>query len=272
MPGLKTTKKNSNGQQKKFNCAHCGKNFQNAQGLSGHIRYRHSSRKAPAANVEREAAQKLQVNAPAPVVNTGAREHLQAAFAMLSQRDREIDGEIARLEALKAEKEIVRKELEAVNTALQVFGGRESAIYEEVQTEQAKGDIPLDTQHAVLSAKEDSSQTRPTESPEANAVPQSSDGQGSVAPNAKPAQNGKSSGTRARRTPEFAGNKTEFVRAVVQFRGAAGAKPKDIDQVFAQRHIEKSKNAIYNALDSLVRQNKLKKKDGQYFYAEGPGK
>jgi hypothetical protein len=68
------------------------------------------------------------------------------------------------------------------------------------------------------------------------------------------------------KSPEFSGNKTDFVRAIVQFRGAAGATPKEIDQVFAARGIEKSKNAIYNALDSLVRQNKLKKKNGQYFY------
>ena len=58
------------------------------------------------------------------------------------------------------------------------------------------------------------------------------------------------------------------MRAVVQIRGAAGATPKEIDQVFAERGIEKSKNAIYNALDSLVRQNKLKKKNNQYFHIE----
>jgi hypothetical protein len=69
-------------------------------------------------------------------------------------------------------------------------------------------------------------------------------------------------------TPEFTGNKTEFVRAVVESRETLGAVPKDIDQVFAERGIEKSRNAIYNALVSLVAQKKLKKKDGQYFYLE----
>ena len=49
-----------------------------------------------------------------------------------------------------------------------------------------------------------------------------------------------------------------------------GAAPKEIDQVFAERGIEKSKNVIYNALFSLVRQKKLKKKDGQYFYIGSP--
>jgi len=58
------------------------------------------------------------------------------------------------------------------------------------------------------------------------------------------------------------------VRAVVQSRGSAGAAPKDINQVFVERRIEKSKNAIYNALESLVRQKKLRKKEGQYFSLE----
>jgi hypothetical protein len=58
------------------------------------------------------------------------------------------------------------------------------------------------------------------------------------------------------------------VRAVVQSRGSVGTAPKDIEQVFAGRGIEKSKNAIYNALVSLVKQKKLKKKDGHYFYQE----
>ena len=75
---------------------------------------------------------------------------------------------------------------------------------------------------------------------------------------------------RANRTPEFTGNKTEFVCAVVESRGSVGAAPKDIDQVFEQRGIKKSKNATYNALVSLVRQKKLKKKDGQYFYIGSP--
>jgi hypothetical protein len=81
-------------------------------------------------------------------------------------------------------------------------------------------------------------------------------------------RNGQFRGASAREAPEFTGNKTEFVRAVVQSCGSAGAAPKDIDQVFVQRRIEKSKNAIYNALDALVRQKKLKKEEGHYFYVE----
>src|SRR5260370_17881304 len=89
-----------------------------------------------------------------------------------------------------------------------------------------------------------------------------------VAGRAKSGRNGQFQGASAREAPEFTGNKTEFVRAVVQSCGSAGAAPKDIDQVFLHRRIEKSKNAIYNALDSLVRQKKLKKEDGHYFYVE----
>ena len=107
-----------------------------------------------------------------------------------------------------------------------MFGESGVAGDEEVDTEPAKADTPLDAQDAV--------------------------------------------GATAGRTPEFTGNKTEFVRAVVQSRGSVGAAPKDIEQLFAERRIQKSKNAIYNALVSLVTQKKLKKKDGRYFYLENP--
>lgn len=213
---MKTTRKNARGQ--KFTCAHCGKNFQNAQGLSGHIRYQHPDGKVSVKSGE--GRHDLQVKASSPAANTGAHGHLQAAFAMLSQRDREIEEEIARLQSLTAEKEIIRRELDAVKSALAVLSERESDADTEAPAGAGK-DTPLHTEDGKTS-------------------------------------NGKG--------PEFTGNKTDFVRALVEFRGAAGATPKDIDQVFTQRRIEKSKNAIYNALDSLVRQNKLKKKDGQYFF------
>jgi uncharacterized C2H2 Zn-finger protein len=223
-----TAQKNSRQPQKKFKCPQCGKIFQNAQGLSGHLRYLHPKPKRPASVPEPAAEQQAKVSAPAPVPNTGAHEHLKAAFAVLNQRDREIDQAITRLEALKAEKETVRRELEAVTAALNVFGERGVARDDGVETEPGKGDAPLDAEEA-----EDA---------------------------------------KAGRTPEFTGNKTEFVRVVVQSRGSVGAAPKDIEQVFAERRIEKSKNAIYNALVSLVTQKKLKKKDGRYFYLENPSR
>jgi uncharacterized C2H2 Zn-finger protein len=221
-----TAQKNSRPPQKRFQCPQCGKIFQNAQGLSGHLRYLHPKPKRPASVPGPAAKQQAKVSAPAPVSSTGAHEHLKAAFAVLNQRDGEINQAITRLEALKAERETVRRELEAVTAALNLFGESGVAGDEGVETERAKGDTPLDTQEAV--------------------------------------------GATAGWTPEFTGNKTVFVRAVVQSCGSAGAEPKDIEQVFAERRIEKSRNAIYNALVSLVTQKKLKKKDGRYFYLESP--
>jgi uncharacterized C2H2 Zn-finger protein len=223
-----TAQKNSRQPQKRFKCPQCGKIFQNAQGLSGHLRYLHFKPKRPASVPEPAAKQQAKVSAPAPVSSTGAHEHLKAAFAVLKQRDGEIDQAITRLEALTAERETVRRELAAVTAALNVFGERGVAGDEGVETEPPKVDTALDTQEA-----EDA---------------------------------------KAGWTPEFTGNKTEFVRVVVQSRGPVGAEPKDIAQVFAERSIEKSKNAIYNALVSLVTQKKLKKKDGRYFYLESPSR
>ncbi|MGA8596605.1 MAG: hypothetical protein WB676_17995 [Bryobacteraceae bacterium] len=65
-------------------------------------------------------------------------------------------------------------------------------------------------------------------------------------------------------TPEFTGNKTDFVRAVVEAHGTSGAAPREIDQAFTTRGIGRSKNLIYSALGALVRQKKLKKKGDRY--------
>jgi hypothetical protein len=224
----KTPQKKTGAQQKKLKCPHCGKSFQNSQGLSGHIRYQHTSPKVHTPTAQPRTRPTPKVSTPAPVTKTGAHEYLKAAYALLSQRDGEIDQAITRLEALKLEKETVRRELEAVTAALKVFGEGGVAGDLGVETEPTKGDTsrhtPPHTQDAVT--------------------------------------------VKADWTPEFTGNKTEFVRAVVQSRGSLGAVPKDIEQVFAERGIEKSKNAIYNALVSLVTRKKLKKKDGHYFYLE----
>jgi hypothetical protein len=78
-------------------------------------------------------------------------------------------------------------------------------------------------------------------------------------------RNGEVEGSEAAAIPEFTGNKTEFVRAVVQARGSLGTTPKEIDQVFKARQIERSRNLIYNALDILLKQKKLKRENGRYF-------
>jgi len=148
-----TTQKNLRKPQKEFKCPQCGKSFQNAQGLSGHVRYLHPKPKRPATIPQPAAKQKTKVGAPALVPSTAAHELLQAAFAVLSQRGPEIEAEIAHLEALKAEKEIIQRELEAVKAALKVFGVRESSADERVETERAKGSTLLDTPEAAV-AKE----------------------------------------------------------------------------------------------------------------------
>jgi hypothetical protein len=66
--------------------------------------------------------------------------------------------------------------------------------------------------------------------------------------------------------PTFSGSKTDFVAAIVKARGTSGATPKEIDEIFSARRIARSKNLIYNALSFLVKQRKLEKKDGRYFF------
>jgi hypothetical protein len=86
--------------------------------------------------------------------------------------------------------------------------------------------------------------------------------------------NGEGQGPQAAAVPEFTGNKTDFVRAIVKARGSLGATPSEIADVFKARQIEKSKNFIYNALDVLVKQNKFKRDNGRYFapFTDAQGK
>jgi hypothetical protein len=263
-----TTQQNLKKPQKKFKCPQCGRSFQNAQGLSGHLRYLHPKPERPATIPQPAAKQKTKVGAAALVPSTAAHEHLQAAFAVLSQRGPEIEAEIARLEALKAQKEIIQRELEAVKAALKVFGI--SSTDEKVETERGKEPTLLDTREAAVANADASPGEHPGILEAATILESTADPRNSQLPaqRANTSQNGQSLRRDAGKAPEFTGNKTEFVRAVVESRGSAGAAPKDIDQVFVQRRIEKSKNAIYNALDSLVRQKKLRKKEGQYFSLE----
>jgi len=137
-------------QNKKLNCPHCGQIFQRAQGLAGHIRYKHaavvSKAAQPTAKKNGNAVPALEpvapllgpgespsetksvpttasVSAAQGVPNNGAHEHLKTALEALSQRQQQIDAKLTRMEALQSEKEMIRKQLDAVNTALQAFGG-----------------------------------------------------------------------------------------------------------------------------------------------------
>jgi hypothetical protein len=76
-----------------------------------------------------------------------------------------------------------------------------------------------------------------------------------------------SQGPETAATAEFTGNKTDFVRAVVEARGTSGATPRNIDEAFTTRRIDRSKNLIYNSLSALVKQKKLKKQGDRYFSA-----
>jgi len=103
----KTTPK----RQKKVICPHCGNTFQRPQALAGHIRYKHPnklpSKTAPSTVKEQKkvGAEVTQVAGSAPVIapNTGAHEHLKKALEELTQRIDQIEGELSRMEPLRAE-------------------------------------------------------------------------------------------------------------------------------------------------------------------------
>ena len=82
---------------------------------------------APASVLGTTPASTVSVAASVPmsgaVPNSGAHEHLQAALQELTQRNQQIEADLARLEGLQAEKELIRKQIDAVNAALQAFGG-----------------------------------------------------------------------------------------------------------------------------------------------------
>lgn len=66
-------------------------------------------------------------------------------------------------------------------------------------------------------------------------------------------------------TPEFTGNKSDFVRALVEVRGPSGTTAREIDEAFTIRHIDRSKNFIYSVLSALAKQKKIKKQGDRYF-------
>jgi hypothetical protein len=68
---------------------------------------------------------------------------------------------------------------------------------------------------------------------------------------------------------EFTGNKTNLVAAIVEHFGSAGATPKEVDSVFTERKVSRSKNLIYNTLSYLVAQKKLVRREGRYFVTSG---
>ena len=125
-----------------FVCPGCGKAFKTLAALGGHRAYLHKSAPKKAAQpISRQIARAVSsiagkrkagtpkpqifpssmAVAPSPILNS-AHEHLRAAREALVGRDQYIEGELKRLTELQAEKERVRRELDALDTALEVFG------------------------------------------------------------------------------------------------------------------------------------------------------
>ena len=61
--------------------------------------------------------------APASVVapKASVEEHLKTALQELTQRQRDIEEQLSRIETLQSEKEAIAKQIDAVNTAMQAF-------------------------------------------------------------------------------------------------------------------------------------------------------
>ena len=128
-------------------CPHCGRAFERPQALASHLRFAHadtlrSKTARPQAKKKEEKGRKesvpgsvrvavaavsasalAPVTPPVPVVsNTGAHEHLKTALEGLTQRQCQIEEELSRMAALHSEKEILHKQIDAVNLAMQAFG------------------------------------------------------------------------------------------------------------------------------------------------------
>ena len=104
-------------------CPQCGKTFTAPHRLVQHIQYRHPDRSSAAGASPIATAPTVSASAPAPVVaaNGSVAEHLKAALQELTQRQRDIDEQLSRIETLQSEKEAVTKQIDAVTAALQAF-------------------------------------------------------------------------------------------------------------------------------------------------------
>lgn len=92
------------------------------QESAGHIRPKHADT-LPSTTAQAQAKQEKMGDTVA-VPSTGAHEHLKLALEVLSQRNRQIDEALARRAALRAEKEAIRKQIDALNLALPAFSER----------------------------------------------------------------------------------------------------------------------------------------------------
>jgi ribosomal protein S27AE len=102
-------------------CPHCGKSFTAPHRLAQHIQYRHADRSPAAIAPPQSAGPNGSAAAPVAAPNASAEEHLKTALQELTQRQSDIEVQLARFETLRSEKDAITKQIDAVNAALQAF-------------------------------------------------------------------------------------------------------------------------------------------------------
>jgi hypothetical protein len=111
------------GKAKKLRCGYCDKTFARPSSLATHMRYRHPGKSRAGTALPTTTLPKLSAPAATPLVapNMSVGEHLKTALQELTQRQRDIDEQLSRVETLKTEKEAITKQIDAVTGALQTF-------------------------------------------------------------------------------------------------------------------------------------------------------
>lgn len=91
---------------------------------------------------------------------------------------------------------------------------------------------------------------------------------GVAQPSKKQVSSGDSGG---KGSPEFTGNRTEFIRAIIDSRASSGLTPREIAEAFNARRVARGKNLIRNTLYQMLEDKRLKRENGRYFPSQ-PGR